>query len=233
MHESSQESKRQLLSSKDHPPERSSATRQTNEGTALEVAEDRKPVQIAADVGIPTQRSIKSSTASETSEDEGMGVVANETNPRTSPGDVKPSNHSTDVDWMRSRTSRLLDLIDDQHDRRTQDVEDTARSQTPPPRRVEHKEKGNTGDIHSNQNTKESDTSDDLPHGVEPLNPATSDHEVKRAPTDQERLRETRRLFLRNLPYSATENDLEILSKSYGEPQEVGVHPFPTWLSRT
>lgn len=106
-----------------------------------------------------------------------------------------------DMDWMRSRTSRLLGLVDDdeEHEKATGSrplsepaspisaVAKPAQEPTPPP------EEG------TNIDGDEEDT----------------------GPPELKAIRESSRLFLRNLPYSAQEEDLQALFAQKGSLQEV------------
>lgn len=116
---------------------------------------------------------------------------------------------ATDDDWLRSRTNRLLDLVDD---------EDVIPVADPPK------------EVHS--------TIPDEEEQVEPeVVDATIDEDQEMKDQDQEpeqdgadpeskeddvdTVRKTRRLFVRNLPYSATEDDLKSYFKRYGDVEEV------------
>lgn len=120
-----------------------------------------------------------------------------------------PADQATvsDSDWARSRTSRLLGLLDD-------DEEETA---------AQHKA------------TIESHGSDDEPEPAKGISKAQEpessmptppsdnqeDSHDQAADTDVGGARSSMRLFVRNLPYDVKEQDLEAEFESYGNLEEV------------
>lgn len=127
--------------------------------------------------------------------------------------EAKPLN---DKDWIRSRTSRLLGLVDEDDenapttsfrdepdDRPTDETKaklvQGAQQPTPPP---EHR-------------YQEIDVD-----GDDDVLVATTD-EANQVQLDE--VRSSRRLFLRNLPYTATEADLLKLFEAFGTIQEVSL----------
>lgn len=123
-----------------------------------------------------------------------------------------PDVNATDDDWLRSRTNRLLDLVD------PDDPEIAVKQQ-------------------SSQAAPKQD-SQDKPTEGSPVSPGlvdqdiAEDHEERPAhPVDQDSavdtIRGTARLFLRNLPYRATEEDLRSHFETFGEVKEVRPSYFP------
>ncbi|KAH7225494.1 hypothetical protein BKA60DRAFT_592536 [Fusarium oxysporum] len=112
-----------------------------------------------------------------------------------------------DDDWLRSRTNRLLDLVD------PDDLERTA-AQGPSTTETDHAEGGEameltyvdppaTADVAMNETTMEASGGE----------PAKDD--------SLEAIRRTSRLFVRNLPYSATQEDLRETFERFGTIDEV------------
>ncbi|RCI13374.1 hypothetical protein L249_0308 [Ophiocordyceps polyrhachis-furcata BCC 54312] len=105
----------------------------------------------------------------------------------------------TDEDWLRSRTSRLLDLVD---------PEDLAVGSAPRPSDGAAKRDMNAAQdtLHSSEQVAHDTT-------VEPRE-ITNCHPV-------EAISKTSRLFVRNLPYDATEDDIRDTFDKFGALQEV------------
>jgi multiple RNA-binding domain-containing protein 1 len=109
---------------------------------------------------------------------------------------------TTDLDWLRSRTSRTLGLVSDSE-----------------------------GSDHEISPSKDeiSSLSDDEPERLEPNNnpvtpPATDPSDIEQPPkssTAESKILQTGRLFVRNLVYGVTENDLLAIFRPYGEIEEV------------
>ncbi|KAF8241818.1 RNA-binding domain-containing protein [Wilcoxina mikolae CBS 423.85] len=109
----------------------------------------------------------------------------------------------SDADWLRSRTSRLLDLTDDVPSLLT--TSDSPSSQA-----------ALATASHSAHFAKE-----DIP-GATTVEIGTLDHSKPPQVDDAvETILQSGRLFVRNLPYSAAEDDLRQLFSAYGELQEV------------
>ncbi|KAK5992789.1 Multiple RNA-binding domain-containing protein 1 [Cladobotryum mycophilum] len=118
--------------------------------------------------------------------------------------EAQPTTEATDDDWLRSRTNRLLDLVD---------PDDLPQAAT------------------TIQNgTAEQDTRDDntSPHSPEGAVEEVSADDVDAKETDESKqddpvaiITRTSRLFVRNLPYSATEGDLHKEFGKFGIIQEV------------
>lgn len=113
----------------------------------------------------------------------------------------------SDADWLRSKTSRLLDLVDD-------DDEAPARPIPVPTTRTI------TSTI-----TKEA-----VPTNIRVDNSTETQADIKMADkpmnADEEAIRLSRRLFLRNLAYSITEDDLRAGFAHFGDLEEVSMHPI-------
>ncbi|KAI5783518.1 hypothetical protein FPQ18DRAFT_356294 [Pyronema domesticum] len=120
--------------------------------------------------------------------------------------DMQESNEEakapvSDADWLRSRTSRLLDLTDDVPAILTSNVQST-------PAPV----------VASTPNV----AVQPAPVPVQAVQPITVD-EPKLSETEKaiSTIEQSGRLFVRNLPYTATEDDIRLHFSTYGELQEV------------
>jgi multiple RNA-binding domain-containing protein 1 len=112
----------------------------------------------------------------------------------------------SDADWLRSRTSRLLGLLDDeeQAEHYTHKVPEENERESP----VSEQGASETSDIR---------------HPPE-LEQTVGDRDVD---ADVALIRSSGRLFLRNLPYDASEVDLEPMFSPFGKIEEVSVtHPL-------
>ena len=135
---------------------------------------------------------------------------------------VKESAPTSDADWLRSRTSRLLGLVDEDSDDDLDSSRDP-RVTTETPREIsdavqDTKTRAKTSDTGSQ-------TDENFPAEVESRGAA----DVKSGSE------EIARLFIRNLSYEANEDDLLGLFKSYGNIEEVSfvahLHlSFKFWL---
>ncbi|KAI1138254.1 RNA-binding domain-containing protein [Hypoxylon sp. FL0543] len=116
---------------------------------------------------------------------------------------------ATDDDWLRSRTNRLLDLVDDE------DVVPTAAPSADTPAVPSNQE----------QQPEVVDATVDEDRDMDDPSPQSDIDEPEAETRDQalETVRRTKRLFVRNLPYSATEDDLKSYFKQYGDIEEVHV----------
>lgn len=107
----------------------------------------------------------------------------------------------SDADWLRSRTNRVLDLVEDDDD-----------IPSPLPA-VKH----------------DAETTEEQPEvEVARLEPAPADEaqDEDAAPTEEDKVRQTGRLFLRNLHYDVTEDDIREQFAKFGTLEEVGLHFF-------
>jgi multiple RNA-binding domain-containing protein 1 len=109
------------------------------------------------------------------------------------------SKAKSDADWLRSKTSRLLDLVDDD--------EAPARSMPIPSTQT-------TTSIAPDQKGKANESQADTEMETETVN------------VDEEAIRLSRRLFLRNLSYSITEDDLRAGFAQFGNLEEVRIANF-------
>ncbi|XXH03042.1 hypothetical protein Hte_009432 [Hypoxylon texense] len=116
---------------------------------------------------------------------------------------------ATDDDWLRSRTNRLLDLVDD-------DDVPTSKPPLNEPSIIPDKEEQEEPEVVDATIDEDQDMKDDESQEPEQdgLKPESKDDDV-------ESVRKTRRLFVRNLPYSATEDDLKSYFVQYGDVEEV------------
>lgn len=112
----------------------------------------------------------------------------------------QPMVNATDEDWLRSRTNRLLDLVD------PEDLHSTVK---PDGEAEESKTDGTKSD--NGGETKHDEAA--ATAEVEPV--------AEGADTTVEAIRRTSRLFLRNLPYSTTEEEISEAFERYGAVQEV------------
>lgn len=117
-------------------------------------------------------------------------------------------NDTTDDEWLRSRTNRLLDLVD------ADDPNVTAN----PSMRVASPEQHETP---AKLETKAPD------EGQPSLSDEGKHDEVVAETTGEdsalELLQKTARLFVRNLPYSTTEDDLRVFFEAFGSLEEVSL----------
>ncbi|KAI1082035.1 RNA-binding domain-containing protein [Whalleya microplaca] len=129
-----------------------------------------------------------------------------------STGPAIPDNTATtDDDWLRSRTNRLLDLVDD---------DDVVPTVVPPrhspiPMASGNQDEPEAVDATIEEEEKDADNQNELSDGGEP-NTETHDDIL-------ESIRKTSRLFVRNLPYSATGDDIKSYFEQYGSVEEVHV----------
>ncbi|KAL8630021.1 hypothetical protein Q9189_004273 [Teloschistes chrysophthalmus] len=116
---------------------------------------------------------------------------------------------ATDDDWLRSRTSRLLGLIDDdEEDLPTHKVAvDAVKAQQSEALDVNNKEAGlQSPSANARPNSE----------NVQPAEPETLQNEATATTAN--------RLFIRNLPYTATEDDLQQFFESQGRGHIEEVH---------
>lgn len=121
----------------------------------------------------------------------------------------------SDQDWARSKTSRLLGLLDDDEEQQTSTIPQMRDSETMdvddsavvgPPEPVSKAE----------------------PVSSIPTPPADDNVVEQRVDKEIESVRKTMRLFVRNLPYDVQHNELEAEFSTFGNLEEVRRHfPFP------
>lgn len=112
----------------------------------------------------------------------------------------------SDMDWLRSKTSRLLGLLDE---------EEQADSGSPPPA----PDTQTVEPIEEDSDEVEETLPAEIPVAEEPT-------EEKDYNADIEHIRISGRLFLRNLAYDATEADLETIFAPFGKIDEVSLLIF-------
>ncbi|TWU75322.1 Multiple RNA-binding domain-containing protein 1 [Metarhizium rileyi] len=115
---------------------------------------------------------------------------------------VPSATAATDDDWLRSRTSRLLDLVDP-------DDLDSGAVLSP-----------------ADGTTKQDTEGDNLSsHSSDEVTPDTTDgvatHKDGASEDAADAISRTSRLFVRNLPYSATEDDIQETFEKFGTLEEV------------
>ncbi len=127
---------------------------------------------------------------------------------------------ATDDDWMRSRTNRLLDLLD------PSELAPSAQPAPAPAQSAPQEVDGTGDDIRDGgdeaaapEEAENTAVADALPTVV-----ATQAPRPPRSAEDQ--IRETSRLFVRNLPYDATDKHIRAYFKAFGSVEEVGYRPF-------
>ncbi|KAH7391303.1 hypothetical protein BKA64DRAFT_677294 [Cadophora sp. MPI-SDFR-AT-0126] len=116
-------------------------------------------------------------------------------------GEERPDStapNTTDEDWLRSRTNRLLDLMDPDE----MGVAGTDAVRTEPAVVAEAKP-------------------DEVPNHEEPTTEEVDEEESDKPDPTIDAIKATGRLFVRNLPYSATEDDLREHFAPFGSLEEV------------
>ncbi|KAK2014819.1 RNA recognition domain-containing protein [Colletotrichum eremochloae] len=123
---------------------------------------------------------------------------------------VPPNVATTDDDWLRSRTNRLLDLVDDDE------------VLQPPAQQIEGETVGCAPAEQQMQPAKaaERPTSGETKSGAAVEDAPALSGKVKENDT-LATINRNARLFVRNLPFSANEEDLRMYFGQYGELQEV------------
>lgn len=138
--------------------------------------------------------------------------------------DAQEPSPLSDQDWIRSRTSRLLGLIDD-----------------------DEEEEVPSGNTEEEAKSSQAETSLPLDHPQQPSQPPEGDqddtvsekhNETGCSPQNEEgtldEVRQSKRLFLRNLAYTVREDDIADLFASFGPLEEVStrplLHPNPNCL---
>lgn len=107
----------------------------------------------------------------------------------------------SDGDWLRSRTNRVLDLVE-----LDQEVPQSA--------------------IHGSQQTAAEEPLHDRLGRPEETTEEVMQQEVDATPSEEDKVRQTGRLFLRNLHFDVTEDDLRKHFAKHGSLNEVGYHHF-------
>lgn len=137
--------------------------------------------------------------------------IANSPELEGDPDPLKATDSSndgkTDVDWLRSRTNRVLDLVDE-------DEEEIRPTQKPI--------------IHSLEPEKPPQIAASTTDPVPEENAQDTEMETVTTNADEQAIRLSRRLFLRNLSYSITEDDLRAGFAQFGHLEEVRSKSFLT-----
>lgn len=122
--------------------------------------------------------------------EEADGVAAENAQPEPAP--------QNDMDWLRSKTSRLLGLVDEEE----QDVDARAAKSSEP------------------MDANDEDAADPSPDQGQAE--SSKAHKPGYAPdANIDTIRDTGRLFVRNLPYNASEADLSSIFSPFGKVEEV------------
>lgn len=121
---------------------------------------------------------------------------------------------ATDDDWLRSRTNRLLDLLDPD--------DPAVTAPRPSQQRVSVPVKSQPAD---DVDMEDGDLPPDAVLSRKPIAETADDND----PAEQ--IRRTSRLFVRNLPYKATEAELREHFEKYGEVEEVSSPVFSYQVS--
>ena len=167
------------------PKKRKKSSSSTEESKQISLPTERPKQQVMESDGLEVERNHK---------------IANEN------GLVQNSAPTSDTDWLRSRTSRLLGLVDDDELDLVQDFQRAPQeSKTPTTIREDEEAVTRRSDAGS-QTDQESQEAD-----------KQSDDTYRKS---QDNL-ETGRLFLRNLSYETNTDDLRSLFETYGILEEV------------
>ena len=102
----------------------------------------------------------------------------------------------SDADWLRSRTNRVLDLVEDDED-------------VPPPKAARQAENAVEEPVHTNVEQPEATV-------------VEAEQRGDAEPQEEDKVRQTGRLFLRNLHFDVTEEDVREQFAKYGSLEEVG-----------
>ncbi|OJD26505.1 hypothetical protein ACJ73_02117 [Blastomyces percursus] len=142
------------------------------------------------------------------SEDNSIAEKAKSIEPENEP-EAKSAEEApkSDMDWLRSRTSRLLGLVED-------DEEEAG------PGITEIQEIEETDDSNDKSTSRGNAQEASRPVQREPPNPSDKNESFD---ANIGQLRETGRLFVRNLLYNASESDLEPLFSPFGKIDEIHV----------
>lgn len=176
---------------------------------------------------IPARQQARKPKATESAADQTVpGTRASEKTPQPEQADnapappleppqpaAAPSTGATDDEWLRSRTNRLLDLLDD--------------DEPLPPMPAAPVQNGTDGADTQMTGTDEGRGQEAEAPRPEAAEVQESADEPKQEDEDADTtlVRKTARLFVRNLPFSATEDDLNVHFGQYGEVEEVRLNP--------
>jgi multiple RNA-binding domain-containing protein 1 len=120
-----------------------------------------------------------------------------------------------DADWLRSKTSRLLGLVDEEEEEGEEEMPSRSRLA-----------EVDSSDDEDSRTREPAIAREDARPMEEPEVTETPDANISL-------IRTTGRLFLRNLPYTATESDLQPILSRFGKIDEVWLHVpvFPSFSS--
>ncbi|PTB40590.1 uncharacterized protein TrAFT101_005766 [Trichoderma asperellum] len=153
---------------------------------------------------VMNQRLPRETTLDEGTQSVAEEVVADDVKPQETEEAPQTSVDATDDDWLRSRTNRLLDLVDP--DDLPQPAEQAALDE------AVRDDGENTNTLHSSHEVVSEDAPDQAnDQGAEATGADDAIATITR----------TSRLFVRNLPYTATEEDLHQKFGEFGTLQEV------------
>lgn len=142
-------------------------------------------------------------------------VPQTEAAPEAAQGDATTQGPVSDADWARSRTSRLLGLLDDDEEEEAESSRPKARAASVSSSDVE--DVSRTAPIPSKTNIE------DKP----PIPNATLEESAQpEADAEPTGVRASMRLFVRNLPYDVQQEDLQSEFASYGNVEEVSTIPL-------
>ena len=119
----------------------------------------------------------------------------------------------TDLEWLRSRTSRTFGLVSDSEESETEEKKE---------------------EMDDSSNDEEDDKSE-VPMPATPPEPEHSDVEEEPTPKTaaaETKILKTGRLFVRNLVYGVTESDLREIFSPFGPIEEVGCPSTPARIFR-
>lgn len=213
-------------------PEVMAAVNAVIEDTRVEVPEEesdseyenvpKKPKTVNAEKSVPQPPVSEDSRPDAMDVDQLVAAGAEQAEQKKPDGDVatdttaQPPNPVSDDDWLRSRTSRLLGMVED-------DDEDGQPAPAPttsvqPPRQIEP--------------DAEFEGFEDEPvaQGQSVSIPVEDEHLEDAPPVDEveEKVRQSQRLYLRNLSYNITEDDLREAFDGFGNLDEVSRLSFLT-----
>jgi len=179
----------------------------------------KKVKRAKRDEGPPAAVEPQSQEASDTLEDGARKESEMEVDSEAAAVHIDAENKPTvsDADWARSRTSRLLGLLDD-------DEEEAMTSK--PQRDVESDKSEDELDAYPQQ-TIEPEKAEDAANSMP--TPPSDDHQptTKPSTSDADAVRLSMRLFVRNLPYDVQRDELQAEFANFGNLEEVCVLEIP------
>lgn len=142
--------------------------------------------------------------------------VSKEINDQNESPAVEGAAPVSDADWARSRTSRLLGLLDDEE-------EEAVHSR---PSGTDDEDEGEETITKSSKPVEEPVSSIPTPPADDNSNQQDEATAAEPVDADVEAVRKSMRLFVRNLPYDARKEDLETEFERFGNLEEVSKHFF-------